>query len=119
MKNQQKTEKTAKVAKITDKKRNVYANVIIAICVAVSLVVTASVIYEYHRLGAVIPSGVLTALLGFWGGELLIVALRQIFGSDCVTKARQAKYGSTNAGYSYNDLYNGTPSYGINDDYPI
>ena len=32
------------------------------------------------------PAGVVTALLGLWGGELLIIALRQIFGSDVMRK---------------------------------
>lgn len=69
-------------------KKTSFANIIIVVCVAVSLAITASVIYEYHRLDTVIPSGVLSALLGLWGGELLIIALRQIFGSDVVTKAK-------------------------------
>lgn len=69
----------------TDKKKNRFANVIIILCIAVSMVVTAAVIYEYHRLDTVIPSSVLASLFGFWGGELLIIAIRQIFGSD-VTK---------------------------------
>lgn len=66
---------------------NRFANGVIVLCLAVSLIVTACVLYDYHRLGEVIPSGVLTALLGFWGGELLILALRQIFGSDVVKKS--------------------------------
>ena len=69
-------------------KKVTFANLIIAVCVAVSLSITAAVVYEYHRLDTVIPSGVLTALLGLWGGELLIIALRQIFGSDVISKRR-------------------------------
>ncbi len=70
-------------------KRLGFANAIIVLCVTVSLVITAAVLYEYHRLDSVIPSGVLTALLGLWGGELLIIALRQIFGSDVIEKRRE------------------------------
>ena len=51
-----------------------------------SAAVTAAVVYEYHRLDTVMPAGVVTALLGLWDGELLIVALRQIFGSDVMRK---------------------------------
>jgi hypothetical protein len=63
-------------------KKVTFANCIIVICVAVSGFITTSVVWEYHRLNTVMPSGVVSALLGLWGGELLIVALRQIFGSD-------------------------------------
>ena len=59
-----------------------FANLIIALCIAMSAAITAAVVYEYHRLDTVMPAGVVTALLGLWGGELLIIALRQIFGSD-------------------------------------
>ena len=63
-------------------KKSAFANVIVAVCVGVSAAVTAAVLYEYHRLDTAAPAGVVSALLGLWGGELLIVALRQIFGSD-------------------------------------
>lgn len=81
-----------------DKKLLTYANAIIGICVIVSIIITACVLYEYHRLNTVLPAGVLTALLGFWGGELLIIALRQIFGSDVIKQARQDYY-DDNANY--------------------
>ena len=69
-------------------KKVCFANGIIVLCVAMSAAITAAVVYEYHRLDTVLPAGVLTALLGLWGGELLIVALRQIFGSDVLDKRR-------------------------------
>ena len=71
---------------MTKRKRLSFANAVILLCVAMSGGVTAAVVYEYHRLDTVLPAGVLTALLGLWGGELLIVALRQIFGSDVLGK---------------------------------
>ena len=71
-------------------KKTAFANWIILLCVAMSAVITAAVIYEYHRLDTVLPAGVLTALLGLWGGELLIIALRQIFGSDILGKQRDS-----------------------------
>ena len=71
-----------------EKKKLTLANTIIVFCVVVSFVITLVTLYEYHRLDTVIPAGVLTALIGFWGGELLIIALRQIFGSDVIKQAR-------------------------------
>ena len=39
-----------------------FANVVIVICIGISAAVTAAVVYEYHRLDTVMPSGVVTAL---------------------------------------------------------
>lgn len=75
---------------MTKKKRMAFADVIISLCVAVSFIITAAIIYEYHRLDEVLTPGVAGALFGFWGGELLIIALRQIFGSDAVAKSKQS-----------------------------
>lgn len=69
-----------------------FANAIIALCLLVSLGITAAVVYEYHRLAEVMPAGVVTALLGLWGGELLIVALRQIFGSDVIRRDKASEH---------------------------
>lgn len=71
-------------------KKNVFVNVIIGICLAISSVITAAVVYEYHRLDTVMPASVVTALLGLWGGELLIVAARQVLGSDAISKKPQS-----------------------------
>ena len=67
-------------------KKFIFANIIIVACITLSAAVTAAVVYEYHRLDTVMPAGAVTALLGLWGGELLIIALRQIFGSDVMRK---------------------------------
>ena len=76
-------------------KKTVFADVVITVCVVVAVLVTGCVIYEYHRLDAVMPAGVISALFAFWGGELLIVALRQIFGSDVVTKTKNNNSGGS------------------------
>ena len=76
-------------------KKFIFANIIIVACITLSAAVTAAVVYEYHRLDTVLPAGVVTALLGLWGGELLIVALRQIFGSDAVGRGRSDSSGDS------------------------
>ncbi len=68
------------------KKKSRFANVVISICVAVGLCITLATMWDYHMLGVPVPGDVLTALFLFWGGELLIIALRQIFGSDITKK---------------------------------
>lgn len=74
------------------KKKTTFANVIITFCVVVALFVTVSQVWEYHRLNEPMPAGVVTAILSMWCGELLIVALRQIFGSDVIKpKAEETK----------------------------
>ena len=75
-----------------------FANVVIVICIGISAAVTAAVVYEYHRLDTVMPSGVVTALLGLWGGELLIIALRQIFGSDVISRQPRRGTGADDEG---------------------
>ena len=47
---------------------------------------TVFTLLEYGILHIAIPSDVLAVLMGFWGGELLIVALRQVFGSDIIKR---------------------------------
>lgn len=73
--------------------KNKFANIIIAVCVAVSTVITLTAL-GIMWLTQEISSTTMAALLGFWGGELLIVALRQIFGSDIVkqTKTQNNKF---------------------------
>lgn len=74
---------------MSKKKRNRFANAIIALCVAAGIAITGAALYGYHRLDIPLPGDVLGKLLMFWGGELLIVALRQIFGSDCVKRTKK------------------------------
>ncbi len=72
-------------------KKSRFANFIVIICISVSLLIAASVIYEYHRLNVVVPSSVLTIFYSFFGGELLILVLRQIFGQDIIAQAKTYK----------------------------
>lgn len=71
------------------KKKNTFANKIIAMCVIMCTIITITTLTQYWTLSVAIPSAVLGTLVGFWGGELLIVALRQIFGSDVLDKTKK------------------------------
>lgn len=76
------------MAKKLKKKISVFANIIISVSIAVGLFITAMTVFQYWLLQTPIPSDVLAVLIGFWGGELLIVALRQVFGSDIMNKKK-------------------------------
>lgn len=70
------------------KKISLFANTIISVSISVGLFITLITMIEYWVLGIPVPSDVLAVLIGFWGGELLIVALRQVFGSDIMHKKK-------------------------------
>lgn len=76
------------MAKKLKKKISIFANIIISVSISVGMFMTVYTLLEYGRLGVPIPSDVLAVLIGFWGGELLIVALRQVFGSDIMNKKK-------------------------------
>lgn len=52
---------------------------------------TVFTLYYYNKSGYILSADVLGVLFGFWGGELLVVALRQMIGSDVITKAKEEK----------------------------
>jgi hypothetical protein len=76
------------MAKKVKKKISIFANIIISVSISVGLFMTLITLIEYWVLKIPIPSDVLAVLIGFWGGELLIVALRQVFGSDIMNKKK-------------------------------
>ena len=82
----------AELSATKKKRKSVFANIIISIVIAVGLIITTAVLLGYHELKQPIPGDVVTALMIFWGGELLIVALRQIFGSDVTKKNNTEDY---------------------------
>ena len=70
------------------KKISVFANIIISGSIAVGLFITVMTVLQYWALQIPIPSDVIGVLIGFWGGELLILAARQVFGSDIMNKKK-------------------------------
>ena len=72
-----------------ERRINRFVDVIITVCITTTVFLTFALVYEYHRLDTPITADVLSLPFGFFGGELLIVALRQIFGSDVTRKERK------------------------------
>jgi hypothetical protein len=59
-----------------------FVDALIVLCLVMCAIVTLSVVWEYHRLDALLGAGEITALLAVWGGELLLIVVRQVLGSD-------------------------------------
>jgi len=91
---------------ISKKARNLFADAIIVLCLAMCVYITVTTVGDYHRLDKVMPASVIMALFGMWGGELLIIALRQVLGSDVVAKSKGYQTNSSLSGYS--DIYSDT-----------
>ena len=51
-----------------------FSKAVVIVCIVVSLAITIVTLYR-----AELTSGVLAALYGFWGGELLLLCLKRIF----------------------------------------
>jgi hypothetical protein len=54
-------------------------------------VVTLTTLWEYHRLDTALGAGEITALLAVWGGELLLIVVRQVLGSDITNKGKSGE----------------------------
>lgn len=70
------------------KSKNIFANLIVVLCVLMSMVICIATILSYLTTNESIPSSVVTAMTIPFTGELLIICLRQIFGRDIVTQAK-------------------------------
>jgi hypothetical protein len=66
-----------------------FVNMLIVLCLVMCGVVTVTVLYDYHRLDALLGAGEIATLLGVWGGELLLIVVRQVLGSDALKKPTQ------------------------------
>jgi len=63
----------------------------ITICVTMGILITAVVLYEYHRLNVTVPSSVLSVFFTFFGSELGLVCIRQILGQDAISQIKKPK----------------------------
>ncbi len=68
-----------------DRRRNIFADIVVTLCLLMGGFITVGTMWEYHRLDVPMPADVILALMGLWGGELLILAARQILGSDALS----------------------------------
>ncbi|MDR1158376.1 MAG: hypothetical protein LBK75_08775 [Oscillospiraceae bacterium] len=69
----------------TKRRTQLFVDALIVLCLVMCAYITMSVISEYQRLDAVLGAGEIAALLAVWGGELLLIVVRQVLGSD-ITK---------------------------------
>lgn len=84
----------ARKKRITAKQRTRrFVNRLIVLCLLMCGVVTLAVLYEYHRLNAILGAGEITALLAIWGGELLLIVVRQVLGSNVTKKNNEEDNG--------------------------
>lgn len=63
-----------------------FADAVIIICLIMAIIITITTLTLQILLLQPITSDIIIALFGFWGGELLILALRQVFGRDILQK---------------------------------
>ncbi len=57
-----------------------FVNMLILLCLGICLYITINTVTEYHRLDVLMDAGVLGVLVGMWGGELLLIVVRQVLG---------------------------------------
>ncbi len=67
------------------KRKRRFVDRIILLCLIVCLGVTVMALTEYRRLDTVMGADVLGVIYAIWGGELLLIVVRQVLGSD-ITK---------------------------------
>ena len=64
-------------------KKNLFSKICVVYCLTMCTIITAVVLFR-----AEITAGIVTALVGVWGGELLLLLLKRILGDNSDTKAK-------------------------------
>lgn len=80
----------AEKLKIETKKRHSFAKRVVRYCILIGTLITAVALRDAW-VTASFSSGTLTALLGFWGGELLILCVKCIFDKHGEVKKYEAQ----------------------------
>lgn len=65
-------------------RKHLFSKAVVLYCVLISTAITAAALVVCWRTQT-ISSGILTPLFGLWGGELLLLCLKRIFGDNSVT----------------------------------
>ena len=61
--------------------KHIFSKLVVLYCIAMSTFITV-----YTVLTAQLTSGIITALVGLWGGELLLLCLKRILGGNTPTE---------------------------------
>lgn len=68
----------------TKRRTKRFVDVLIVLCLIMCAIITFNTLVEYHRLDMVLSAAEITALMVPWGGELLLIVVRQAIGSDVI-----------------------------------
>lgn len=68
----------------TKRRTKLFVDVLIILCLIMCAIITFNTLVEYHRLDMVLSAAEITALMVPWGGELLLIVVRQAIGSDVI-----------------------------------
>ncbi len=84
------SENTTKKRGLFTKKQAIkFVNILIVLCLLMCALITGVSLCEYHRLDVVMGASELAVLVGIWGGELLLIVVRQVLGSDVRKKKNE------------------------------
>lgn len=77
---------------MTKKKRHQFSRIVVAYCVVMGTIITGVALGVCY-IGGEISGSLVTALLAFWGGELLLLCLKRVLGDSAPPNAPAASEG--------------------------
>lgn len=66
--------------------KGLFSKAVVAYCIIITTIITAAVLVISWRTGG-IETGTVSALLAFWGGELLLLCLKRVLSGKDTTPA--------------------------------